>query len=75
MNLVKDDLSSIIEYGALIGGLGMLCFIGWYGYNLNANKETKKENNAPIYHAVTPQKIQSKERTTSYAAQYIRQKD
>ena len=48
MNLVKDDFASIIEHGALIGGIGMLCLIGWYLSDAQEKRETKKNNRQPV---------------------------
>ena len=49
MNLVKDDFASIIEHGALIGGIGMLCFVGWYLSEAQKKYEMKKDNHQPAY--------------------------
>ena len=47
MNLIKDDFASIIEHGALIGGIGMLCFIGWYLSDAKEKRDARKNNNQP----------------------------
>ena len=48
MNLVKDDFASIIEHGALIGGIGMLCFVGWYLSDAQEKREATKNNRQPV---------------------------
>ncbi len=54
----KEEFSSVVENGALLGGIAMMCFIGWYAYDFS-ERHAKKE--MPIYQSVQPKKIQTKQ--------------
>ena len=60
MNLVKDDFASMIEHGALIGGIGMLCFVSWYLSDAQKKYEAKKSNPQPAYQINSSKKNNSK---------------